>query len=141
MKNITEINRIYLGYIPKSLLPYSKNYIKCAYYIYLDYAKKNNNLKLFKLIQEVGIILFSEYPDYDRYKENLKKEKWVDDVLKDINPRELFKKLYGMYEVSEEDYYSSPSSIDSTDEKLIHDFGVLPEIEKDVDWDEIRKNK
>jgi hypothetical protein len=131
------------GYIPKSLLPYPKNYIKCAYYIFLEQAKKNKNLEMFKLIQRVGSSLFSNYPDYDKYKENLKNKKWFDDVLKDVNPnpRESFKKLYGVYEVSEEDYYSSPSSVDSTDDKLIHDFGVLPEIEKDVDWDEIRKNK
>jgi DNA-binding FrmR family transcriptional regulator len=91
--------------------------------------------KMFNLIQEVGTTLFLNYPDYDKYKENLKRKKWTDNVLKDINPnpRESFKKLYGVYEVSEEDYNSSPSSVDSTDEKLIHDFGVLPGIEKDVD--------
>jgi hypothetical protein len=143
LKNLNEINYIYHGYIPKSLLPYPKNYIKCAYYIFLEEVKKKKNLKMFKAIQEVGSSLFLSYPDYDKYKENLKKKKWLDDVLKDVNPnpRESFKKLYGVYEVSEEDYYSSPSSVDSTDDKLIHDFGVLPEIEKDVDWDEIRKNK
>ncbi|MCX6742857.1 MAG: hypothetical protein NT116_01325 [Candidatus Parcubacteria bacterium] len=133
---------IYLGFIPKSLLPYPKNYIKCAYYIFLEKLKKENNIKMFKNVQEIGISLFLEYPDYEKYKKNLKKKKWIDDTLKDLNPRETFKKLYGVYEISEEDYNSSPSSIDSTDEKLIHDFGVLPEIEEDVDVSEIiEKNK
>lgn len=86
LKNITEINLIYHDYIPKSLLPYPKNYIKCAYYIFLEQAKKNKDLKMFNLIQEVGSSLFFNYPDYDKYKENLKKKKWVDDVLKDVNP-------------------------------------------------------
>ena len=36
LKNMDEINAVYLEYIPKSLLPYPKNYIKCAYYIYLE---------------------------------------------------------------------------------------------------------
>jgi hypothetical protein len=141
----------YLRFIPKSLLPYPKNYIKCAYYIFLEKLKKENNLKMFKNVQEIGVSLFLEYPDYEKYKENLtgkntngNGKKWIDNVLKDIspNPRDSFKKLYGVYEVSEEDYNSSSSSIDSTDEKLIHDFGVLPEIEKDVDMSEIiEKNK
>lgn len=141
LKNINEINQIYLQYIPASLLPYPKNYIKCAYYIFSEKAKKDKSLKLFNVIQEVGVLLFSCYPDYDNYKKELKKKKITDDALKDINPnpREQFKKLYGVYEVSEEDYNSSPSSVDSTDERLIHDFGFLPEIEKDIDWDEIRK--
>lgn len=141
LKNMDEINHMYLDYIPKSLLPYPKNYIKCAYYLFLEKAKENKNLKLFNLIQEVSMNLFCNYPDYDAYRKNLKKKKWLDDNLKDINLREKFKKLYGVYEVSEEDYNSSPSSIDSTNEKLIHDFGVLPEIEKDVDFDKIRENK
>jgi hypothetical protein len=127
----------YLGFIPKSLLPYPKNYIKCAYYIFLEKLKKENNLKMFENVQEIGVQLFYEYPDYEKYKKNLKKKKWMDDALKDLNQRETFKELYGVYEVSEEDYNSSPSSIDCTDEKLIHDFGVLPEIEKDVDVSEI----
>ena len=54
-----------------------------------------------------------------------------------MNLRENFKKLYGVYQVSEEDYNSSASSIDSTDEKLLYDFGVLPEIEADVDFGKI----
>lgn len=133
---------IYLGFIPKSLLPYPKNYIKCAYYIFLEKLKKENNIKMFKNVQEISMSLFCEYPDYERYKKNLKKKKWIDDTLKDLNPRETFKKLYGAYEVSEDDYNSSPSSIDSTNEKLIHDFGVLPKIEEDVDVSEIiEKNK
>lgn len=141
---------IYLKFIPKSLLPYPKNYIKCAYYIFLEKLKKENNLKMFKNVQEIGVSLFLGYPDYEKYKENLtgkntngNGKKWIDNALKDIspNPRESFKKLYGVYEVSEEDYNSSTSSIDSTDEKLIHDFGVLPEIEKDVDVGEIIKSR
>lgn len=131
---------MYTSYIPKSLLPYSKNYIKCAYYIFMELAKKNNDLKLFKLIQAVGCQLFYDYPDYDKYKENLKTRKTLEIALKDTNSREEFKKMYGAYEISEEDYNSSPNSIDSTDEKLIHDFGILPEIEKDIDWGEIKKN-
>ena len=151
LRNIENGLMIYLGFVPKSLLPYPKNYIKCAYYIFLEKLKKENNLKMFKNVQEVGCNLFYNYPDYEKYKENLTGEntngngkKWIDDALKDTipNPRESFKKLYGVYEVSEEDYDSSPSSIDSTDEKLIHDFGVLPEIEEDVDVSEImKKNK
>jgi len=142
---------IYLCFIPKSLLPYPKNYIKCAYYIFLEKLKKEKNLKMLKNVQEIGVSLFLEYPDYEKYLKNLTGQntngngkKWIDNALKDIspNPRESFKKLYGVYEVSEEDYNSSPSSIDSTDEKLIHDFGILPEIEEDVDMSEIiEKNK
>lgn len=148
LKNIKEINHMYLRYIPKSLLPYPKNYIKCAYYLFLEYAKKNNSLELLKLIQGVGVELFINYPDYKKYKEDLtgkntngNGKKWIDNALKDIspNPRESFKKLYGVYEISEEDYNSSPSSIDSTNEKLIHDFGILPEIEEDIDEEKIQK--
>lgn len=137
LKNLNEINHIYLGCIPKSLLPYPKNYIKCAYYIFLDKLKKEKNLKLFNNVQEVGFFLFYTYPDYKKYKENIKKKKWLDSVLKDMNLREKFKKVYGVYEISEEDYNSSPSSIDSTNEKLLYDFGVLPDIEEDVDVGEI----
>ena len=76
LKNLDKINLIYHRYIPKSLLPYPKNYIKCAYYIYLEQAKKKKDLKMFNLIQEVGATLFFNYPDYDKYKENLKHKKW-----------------------------------------------------------------
>ena len=135
LENLNKINLVYHPYIPKSLLPYPKNYIKCAYYIYLGQVKKEKNLVLFNAIQSTGSALFLNYPDYDKYKENLKKKKWIDDVLENIkpNPKEQFKKLYGVYVVSEDDYNNSPSSIDSTDERLIHDFGFLPEIEEDVD--------
>ncbi len=134
--------RMYLRFIPKSLLPYPKNYIKCAYYILLEELKKENNIKMLNNVQEIGASLFFYYPDYKKYKKNLKDKKFIEDALKDLNPRETFKKLYGVYEVSEEDYNSSTSSIDSTDEKLIHDFGFLPEIEEDVDMGEIiEKNK
>lgn len=141
---------MYLKFIPKSLLPYPKNYIKCAYYIFLEKLKKENNLRMFKNAQEIGASLFYYYPDYKKYKENLvgkntngNGKKYIDEVFKDMipNQRETFKKLYGVYEVSEEDYNSSPNSIDCTDEKLIHDFGVLPDIEEDVDVGEIMKNK
>lgn len=151
LRNIENGLMIYLRFIPKSLLPYPKNYIKCAYYIFLEKLKKESNLKMFNDVQRTGSWLFNSYPDYKKYKENLtgkntngNGKKWIDDALKDTipNPRESFKKLYGVYEVSEEDYSSSPSSIDSTDEKLIHDFGVLPKIEEDVDMSEIiKKNK
>ena len=38
----------------------------------------------------------------------------------------------GAYQISKEEYDSSPSSTGATNEKLIHDFGVLPDIEEDV---------
>lgn len=123
---------IYLNFIPRSLLPYPKNYIKCAYYIFLEKLEKENNFKMAKVVQEIGVLLFSGYPDYEKYKNNLKKKKFVDDALKEFNLKEVFKKLYGVYEVSEEDYNSSPNSIDCVNEKIIHDFGVLPEIEEDI---------
>ncbi len=145
-KNL-DIHMMYLEFIPKSLLPYPKNYIKCAYYIFLESLKKERNLKMFKVAQEIGMILFCEYPDYEKYQENLKNKAMYDDVVfKDGNPfngripREEFKKLYGSYQISKEEYDSSPSSVDSTDEELIHDFGFLPEIETDIDFDEINKN-
>src|ERR1035437_280194 len=43
---------IYLRFIPKSLLPYPKNYIKCSYYIFLEKLKKEKNIKMFKNVQE-----------------------------------------------------------------------------------------
>jgi len=142
LKNL-KINLMWHGYIPKSLLPYPKNYIKCAYYFYLELAQKKKDLEMIKSIRMVGINLFLDYPAYDKYKENLKKNKWLCDTLEDsnLNPKEQFKKLYGVYEVSEEDYNGSPSSVDSTDEKLIHDFGFLPDIEEDVDLDELKTDK
>jgi len=131
---------MYLKFIPKSLLPYPKNYIKCAYYIFLESLKKEKNLKMFKTVQRVGISLFCYYPDWEKYQENLKHKAMYDDVVfKDgnpfngCNPREEFKKLYGSYQISKEEYDNSPSIVDTTNEKLIHDFGVLPEIEEDVD--------
>ncbi len=151
LRNIENGLIIYLKFIPKSLLPYPKNYIKCAYYIFLEKLKKENDLEMFKNVQKIGYNLFYNYPDYKKYKNNLigkdankNGKKWMDSALNDIspNPRESFKKLYGVYEVSEEDYNSSTSAIDSTDEKLIHDFGVLPKIEEDVNMSEIiEKNK
>lgn len=54
--------------------------------------------------------------------------------------RENFRKLFGAYEISESDYHASSSSVDCTDEELIYDFGVLPEIEEDVDMDKISKD-
>jgi hypothetical protein len=62
-----------------------------------------------------------------------------DVVFNDSNPREKFKSLYGSYQISKEQYDSSPSSKDAPDEKLTHDFGYLPEIEEDVDFDVISK--
>lgn len=158
LKNINEI-KCSLIPIPKSLLPYPKNYIKCAYYLFLENAKNQKDLKMFKLIQEVGCSLFfGDYPDYDNYKKDLLKNKKWEHMLSDktksekemeslkeliatINVgRENFKKMFGAYEISESDYYASPNSIDCTNEKLIYDFGVLPEIEEDVDMDKIMKN-
>lgn len=140
LKNIDELHVFYLSYIPKSLLPYPKNYIKCAYYIFLEKAKKDRDLKLFNLIQEVGVNLFTRYPDYKTYKENLKRRNWDNNVVEGRNPREKFKKLYGCYEISEGDYNSSPNSIDCSDEKLLYDFGFLPEIEDDVNFGEVVDN-
>jgi hypothetical protein len=153
LKNIDGINNGFVyDNIPKSLLPYPKNYIKCAYYIFRESAKKNGDIRVFDLIQTVGESLFFRYPDYDQYKINLIKAREWEPKLTDKNGkkrgalgeaemelvemmkdgRETFKKLFGVYEVSESDYYSSPVSEDSTEEKLIHDFGVLPEIEGDI---------
>jgi hypothetical protein len=96
---------------------------------------------MFNAAQSVGSSLFIDYPDYEKYQENLKYKAMYDDVVfKDGNPfngripREEFKKLYGTYQILKEEYDNSPSSIDATNEKLIHDFGVLPEIEEDVDF-------
>lgn len=142
-KNL-DIHQMYLGFIPKSLLPYPKNYIKCAYYIFLESLKKENDLKLFKATQEIGVLLFCYYPDYEKYQENLKHKSMYDDVVfKDLSPspRESFKKLYGTYQISKEEYDKSLSSVDVSNEKLVHDFGVLPEIEDDVDFGEILKDK
>lgn len=140
LKNIDEIGVCYEDYIPKSLLPYPKNYIKCAWYIYQDCLAKNKEVHQLRVIQEVGTFLFMGYPDYNQYKKNLKSKKTIDDAIKlhqNIDLRENFKRLYGCYEISEEDYNSSPNSVDCTDEKLIHDFGFLPEIEEDTDISEI----
>lgn len=148
LKNIEKISHMYLGYIPRSLLPYPKNYIKCAYYIFLESLEKKKDFKNFKLVQNVGVHLFFDYPDYNKYQENLKHKAMYDDIVfKDGNPlnghipREEFRKLYGSYQISKEEYDSSPSSIDSTNEKLINDFGVLQEIEEDVDFDKIHKER
>lgn len=148
LKNL-DIHRMYLGFIPQSLLPYPKNYIKCAYYIFLESLKKEKNLEMFKAVQEVGSSLFSNYPNWEKYQENLKHKAMYDDVVfKDGNPfngripRDEFKKMYGTYQILKEEYDNSPSSTDATNEKLIHDFGILPEIEEDVDVGEIiKKNK
>ena len=146
-KNL-DIHPMYLKFIPKSLLPYPKNYIKCAYYIFLDLLKKEKNLKIFNATQEIGLSLFYGYPDWKKYQENLKHKAMYDDVVfKDGNPfngrspREEFKKLYGAYQISKEEYDNSPNSTDATNEKLIHDFGVLPEIEEDVDFEKNLKEK
>ncbi len=138
-KNL-DIHLMYLGFTPKSLLPYPKNYIKCAYYIFLDFLKKEKDLKLFNATQSVGTSLFFYYPDFEKYQENLKHKSMYDDmVFKDWvpSPRESFKKLYGVYQISKEEYDNSPNSIDATEEKLIYDFGILPEIEEDVDLSNI----
>jgi len=126
----------YLRFIPKSLLPYPKNYIKCAYYIFFDSLINKGNRKMADNVKEIAVDLFLEYPDWDRYQENLKRKSWFDDlVFKDKNPspRELFKEYFGDYQITKKQYDSSPSSVDVTDEKLIWDFGKLPEIEDDVD--------
>jgi hypothetical protein len=130
-KNL-DLNLLYLRFIPQSLLPYPKNYIMCAYYIFLESLKKEENLKMFKSVEHVGSFL-SVYPNWEEYQENLKNKAMFDDVVfKDGDdgriPRDEFKKLYGTYQISKEEYDNSSSSIDATNEKLIHDFGVLTEI-------------
>lgn len=147
LKNIIEIHHMYLDFIPQSLLPYPKNYIKCAYYLFRENAEKQKDLKMFNLIQEVGSSLFFSYPNWEKYQEKLKHKAMYDDVIfKDGNPfngripREEFKKLYGAYQISKEEYDNSPNSTSATNEKLIHDFGVLREIEEDVDWGKILKD-
>lgn len=143
-KNL-DMHLFYLDFIPQSLLPYPKNYIKCAYYIFLESLKKQKNLEMFKTVQAVGCSLFYYYPNWEKYQENLKHKAIYDDIVfKDGNsfngriPREEFKKLYGSYQISKEEYDNSLSSINATNEKLIHDFGVLPEIEEDVDQDKVK---
>lgn len=145
LKNINEIHHMYLKYIPKCFLPYPKNYIKCAYYLFLENAKRHNDSIMYNLIRETGCGLWlGDYPDYEEYIKKLDKKNNKDENIKrwydekvfsdyDPKPKELFKKKYGMYEISEEYYNSFPNSIDATDEKIIHDFGVLPEIEKEID--------
>lgn len=139
-RNLDNNLLMYLGYIPKSLLPYPKNYIKCSYYIFLEKLQKEGNIALRDCVEVVGNSLFYDYPDYDKYKANLQNKKWFDNEpqLKELNCRDGFKLLYGVYEVSEEDYYSSPSSVDVSDDKLINDFGVLPAIEEDIDLDSFK---
>ncbi|HFC11155.1 MAG TPA: hypothetical protein ENJ75_03165 [Candidatus Kaiserbacteria bacterium] len=140
--NIDEIHAMYRGFVPRSLLPYPKNYIKCAFYIFLDFLKKEKDAKMFEAAQTVGAGLFinTVYPSWDIYQENLELKSMHDDIVfKDGSsfnghiPREEFKKLYGSYQILKEDYDNSLSSKDVSEEKLIHDFGVLPEIEEDVD--------
>lgn len=116
-------------YIPMSVLPYPKKYIKAAYYIYFELAAKNKNERVVKLIEEVGFLLFAGYVAYGEYKKQLQ-------TAHNIYPSfsETFKNLFGVYEVSEEDYKQSVGAQDCTDEKIIHDFGYLPNIEEDVDF-------
>lgn len=133
LKNTDNKLTMYLDYIPKSLLPYPKNYIKYAYYIFLEKLKKDNNVQMCDALRSIGVLLFTGYPDYEKYKNNLKKKKIIDEALKDLNLRETFKRMYGVYEVSEEDYYSSPSSIDVSEERLLNDFGISLKIEDDVE--------
>lgn len=150
LKNINEISNVFfLIDIPKSLLPYPKNYIKCAYYVYSDFAEKNGNTELFKVIQEVGFNLFYYYPDYPNYKKKLESREEIygqgegsdfEEIRRVLKKgKEDFKKLYGDYEISEENYYNSPNSADSTNERIIHDFGILPEIEEDIVIENVRR--
>jgi len=140
LKNLDNDLLIYLSLIPRSLLPYPKNYIKCAYYLFLEKLQKEGNIDMCENVTRIGSFLFNFYPDYDGYKANLQHKKWLDNEsqLKELNCRDVFKLLYGVYEVSEEDYYSSPSSVDVSDDKLINDFGVLPAIEEDIDLDSFK---
>ena len=129
------VHPMYLKFVPRSLLPYPKNYIKCAYYLFLDSLKQGNEPQAFEDVQRTGILLFANYPTYDKYKENLRHKSMFDDVVfKDAkpSPRELFRKLYGVYQVSEAEYLKSPMSIDATRDVLLHDFGLVPIIEDDL---------
>ena len=145
-KNLN-LHPMYLKFVPQSLLPYPKNYIKCAYYIYLEKLKNEKKSELFQAAQTVATSLFYDYPSWEKYQKNLSNKAMYDDVvfeegdpLSGRSPREEFKKLYGSYQISKREYDSSPSSKDATDEKMIHDFGYLPEIEEDVGCDEISNN-
>lgn len=138
LKNMDSLGMIYLDYVPRSLLPYPKNYIKAAYYIFLEkLAKDKVDVKMFNNVQEIGTLLFANYPNYETYEKKLKRKSELDEALKEHNWREKFKEMYGVYSVSKEDYYSSPVAADATKEKIIHDFGVMPEIEDDIDFDKI----
>lgn len=119
-------------FVPRSLLPYPKNYIKCAYYIYIDLFEKQNNIRGIELIKTIGLGLWTGYPEFSKYKENLAQNSTLYDMQK-----ENFKSLFGVYEISEQEYYSSPSSRENTDRELIHDFGYLPQIEEDINLDSI----
>lgn len=72
-------------------------------------------------------LFFYDYPDYRTYKKNI-----GDKGLYEMS-KEQFKSLYGVYEISEEDYNASPNSTDVTNEKILYDFGKLPIIEADID--------
>lgn len=153
LRNLNELQQMFFNPVPRSLLPYPKNYIKCAYYLFFEERMKEKDFKTAKLIEAVGFSLFSKdtYPDYNNYKklllrnkewenESLDKTKSEEDLIASKrllatidNCRKNFKKIYGVYEVSESDYYASPSSVDCSEEKLIYDFGTLPKIEKDLD--------
>jgi hypothetical protein len=155
LKNIELIKNYYVSYnIPQSLLPYPKNYIKCAYYIYLEDLKRKGEDKLVSAAENVAVSLFFGYPDYKNYKKGLKRleeamtakkwgldeDEWARDELKKSldNAVKAFKDMYGVYEISETDYYESLSSTDASEDKIIHDFGFLPKIEPDVTFDEAR---
>ena len=115
-------------FVPRSLLPYPKNYIKCAYYLYFDLFEKRNDTRGTELVKTIGFGLWTGYPDFKNYKKNISEQTKLYEYQKDN-----FKSLFGVYEISEQDYNNSPSSKDSTDEDLIRDFGYLPEIEDDID--------
>ena len=113
LRNIENGLAIYLGFIPKSLLPYPKNYIKCAYYIFLDKLKKENNLKMFSYIVRVmtdneTIIYYSPEKSYmmssleDTMKTDIVEGEECCDEAYLIKYRKKFKKHWMKYLIPED---------------------------------------
>lgn len=123
--------------VPMSLLPYPKKYIKAAYYLYIDLANQKAP-DMVRNIQELGFFLFSSYPNYEKYIDRLETVRKVDESGVVII-QEIFEKLFGTKEISREEYFSGAGSQECSDEKILHDFGYLPNIEEDFDVEDILK--
>ncbi len=123
--------------VPMSLLPYPKKYIKAAYYLYIDLANQNAP-DMVQNIQELGFWLFNGYPSYEKYIAKIESI-GKSDPTGGILIREKFEKLFGSKEISKEDYLAGTGSQDCSDEKIEYDFGYLPDIEEDVDFEKISK--